>query len=431
MRFSSLLHFTLGNLAERKARTATAVGVIAFAVGVVMLIAALALGFLRGALQKAEQAFPPSMLLVKPRTLNVSVLSFTPGKLGSDSMAKIRAIPGIDSASPQASLKMPLHATGEVMGQSAATDAIVAGVDPAIVLADVDPRFRFGYDEQTSLPVPVVMPRYFLDMYNLAYADSMGLPKINESFAMGKEFTLHLGESFLTGDAGNAAMRKMDVPCRIVGLTSNPSLFVGALIPLGHAEALNRWYLGDRTETYNAVHVKVADLARVDEVTSRILDLGYSVESNRETLQKFHFVARTAAVVTGLFAAAVVAIAAAGIFNTFSLLMAQRRGEVGLLRAVGGTRRVVTWLFVAEIAAIGLVGGVIGAGASWALLAWADRRLLAALPSVPFLPDHLFSVSAPLAIACITGACALSILAALPVILRTTRTEPAVLISEA
>ena len=40
------------------------------------------------------------------------------------------------------------------------------------------------------------------------------------------------------------------------------------------------------------------------------------------------------------------------------------------------------------------------------------------------------AVSAPLALACIGGACLLSIAAALPVILRTTRTEPAVLISE-
>ena len=395
-----------------------------------MLIAALAFGFMRGAVEKAEQAFPPSMLLVKPRALNVSILSFTPGKLGREALEKISAIPGVDSASAQTSLKMPLHATGEIMGQSAATDAVVVGVDPAVVQADVDPRFTFSYDEQSSMPVPVVVPRYFLDMYNLAYADSMGLPKINESFAMGKEFTLHLGESFLAGDSGNKTGRKMDVPCRVVGLTANPSLFVGVLMPLGHAEAMNRWYLGTDAANYNAVHVRVGDLARVDEVTSHILDLGYSVESNRETLQKFQFVARTAAVITGLFAAAVVAIAAMSIFNTFSLLMAQRRGEVGLLRAVGGTRRVVTWLFVAEIAAIGLVGGLIGAVTSWGLLAWADRRLLEALPRVAFMPEHLFRVSAPLAAACIAGACLLSIAAALPVILRTTRTEPAVLISE-
>lgn len=404
--------------------------VIAFAVAVVMVICALGLGFLRGAVQKAEQLFPPSLLLVKPKTLNLAMLKFNTADITAETVRRISGFPGVEFAAPQLSLKMPLRAEGEIMGQVATTDAVMVGIDPVVVKPDVGKGFTFAYDEASSTPVPCIVPRYFLDMYNLAYADSMGLPKINESFALGKEFTLILGETYLLGASGNDGGRQAHVPCRVVGLTDNPSLFTGVLIPLRHATELNRWYRGAQVEKFNAMHVKVNDVQKVDEVTSRILDLGLAVESRKETLEKFLFVARAAGLLTVLFAAAVLAVAAVSIFNTFSLIMNERRGEIGILRAVGGTRRGVTLLFVAEAAAVGLVGGVLGASACWGLLSWGEKRILAALPKVTFLPDQVFLLDWRLAVTCIAGGVLLSVLATLPVILQTTNTAPVRLISE-
>lgn len=425
------LHIICGNLAERKLRTFSAVFVIAFAVAVVMIISAIGFGFLRGAMRKAEEAFPPGLLLAKPRAMNISVLTFNTGILNDKVVARVRQLPGVEYAAPQLSLKMPLRAQGEVMGQQAETDAIVVGIDPVVVQQDVKPGFSFRFDPDSSHPVPVVLPRYFLDMYNLAYADSMGLPKINESFALGKTFTLFLGETYLLGDTGNSQGKKKQVTCQIVGLTSNPSLFVGALIPLQYAEKFNQWYTGLESTNYTAMHVRVRDLAHLDDVTSRIQDLGLVVESHKETLERFQFVARAVATTTALFAAIVVVIAAVSVFNTFSLIMNQRRGEVGLLRAVGGSRRFVTWLFVWEVAALGLFAGLIGTTASWILLHWADRRILAHLPHASFLPEHMFYANWELVGILIAGATLLSVIATLPVILGTTRTPPASLISEA
>ena len=48
------------------------------------------------------------------------------------------------------------------------------------------------------------------------------------------------------------------------------------------------------------------------------------------------------------------------IWNTFNVLVAQRRREVALLRAVGATRRQVLAGVLVEAAVIGLVSGGIG-----------------------------------------------------------------------
>ncbi|MBX7246016.1 MAG: ABC transporter permease [Candidatus Sumerlaeaceae bacterium] len=431
MQLNKVLHIVWTNLAERKARTLIAAFVIAFAVAVVMVVASLAQGFLRGALAKAEQAFPRGALLAKPRTMNIMMLAVQTTKIDDAVVEKIRALPGVEYCAPQLSMKMPLRAEAEIAGQQAVTDAVVVGVDPVTVKSDVKPGYKFDYDEGTSSPMPCVVPAFFLDMYNLAYADSAGLPKVNETFPIGKHVKLYLGESYLLGATGNPQGKAREFDCQIVGMTQNPSFRSGILIPIGYAREFNKWFTGTDKADYNAAHVRVGDLAKLDEVTSAIAGMNLTVESNRDVIEKFRFVVRSVTVMTGAFALIVVAIAAVSIFNTFSLIMTQRRGEVGLLRAVGGTRKTVTKLFLTEVASIGLIGGVIGVAASWPLLAWADGRILAQLPKVSFLPERLFFVSWPMAVACVVSATLVCVLTTLPAILRTTRMQPTQLVSEA
>ena len=50
------------------------------------------------------------------------------------------------------------------------------------------------------------------------------------------------------------------------------------------------------------------------------------------------------------------------IYNTVSFTVTQRRREVGILRAIGMTERMVVGLFLAEAGLFGLVGGIVGGG---------------------------------------------------------------------
>ncbi len=48
------------------------------------------------------------------------------------------------------------------------------------------------------------------------------------------------------------------------------------------------------------------------------------------------------------------------IYNSFAIAVAQRRSEIGILRALGATRRQIRWLFLGESAVTGLVGSIGG-----------------------------------------------------------------------
>jgi putative ABC transport system permease protein len=48
------------------------------------------------------------------------------------------------------------------------------------------------------------------------------------------------------------------------------------------------------------------------------------------------------------------------IYNSFSIAVTERRAEIGVLRAIGATRRQIRWLFLGESAAIGVLGSLGG-----------------------------------------------------------------------
>jgi putative ABC transport system permease protein len=50
------------------------------------------------------------------------------------------------------------------------------------------------------------------------------------------------------------------------------------------------------------------------------------------------------------------------IYNSFATAVTQRRAEIGILRALGATRRQIRWLFLGESAVLGAIGSALGLG---------------------------------------------------------------------
>jgi ABC-type antimicrobial peptide transport system permease subunit len=69
----------------------------------------------------------------------------------------------------------------------------------------------------------------------------------------------------------------------------------------------------------------------------------------------------------------------------------ERRRELGLLRAVGATKRDVRRLVLVEATAVGLVSGVVGVGTAVLTAAILDRAAGTLLPDFPFRPDTYFA----------------------------------------
>lgn len=121
------------------------------------------------------------------------------------------------------------------------------------------------------------------------------------------------------------------------------------------------------------------------------------------------------------FAAVSVLVGALLIANTFSILLAQRRREVALLRAVGAARRQVLAAVLAEAGVVGAVGAVLGLVAGVGLAIGVRALLDAAGAGLP--QGELVVRPRAVVIGAVLGV-GVPVLAALPPGLRMLRTPP-------
>ena len=119
--------------------------------------------------------------------------------------------------------------------------------------------------------------------------------------------------------------------------------------------------------TWTSAAVTLQSGANPDTVKAaavKALGTGFTVKTRAEQVQEAK---DTAGTFVGIFTYilvgfAIVALLVGGflIFNTFSMVVAQRAREMALLRAIGAKRRQVSRALLAEAALVGLVGSLIG-----------------------------------------------------------------------
>jgi putative ABC transport system permease protein len=180
--------------------------------------------------------------------------------------------------------------------------------------------------------------------------------------------------------------------------------------------------------SFNEIQVKAQPGVAPDELCNRIAgvlpdrfevvtDEQAAKEAEKSWTQALGFLT------TGLviFAAAALLVSAFIIFNTFSMLVAQRTRELGLLRSLGASRTQVTVSVLAEALAVGLVASTAGV-----LLGFqAARALLALLGAVGLEvpPTQVVFASSAVVAGLLSGVVVTVLAAALPA-RRATRVSP-------
>jgi putative ABC transport system permease protein len=104
----------------------------------------------------------------------------------------------------------------------------------------------------------------------------------------------------------------------------------------------------------------------------------------------------------------VVLVAGVALLNTLTLSVLERRREIGVLRAMGSSRRFTLQMVLAEAVGIGVVGGVLG------LLFGLTDQWLYSLVSGDIMNFNVDFRPSPMAIAFTVGAIAVSLLGSLP-----------------
>lgn len=214
-------------------------------------------------------------------------------------------------------------------------------------------------------------------------------------------------ELFPAGDAVGSAVRVGDRRCRVLGVLAPRGQQLGmdlddvVMLPVATAMAMF-----DRSSLFR---ILIEAQPGVPLETLREEAKALLVERHGEedvTLLTEDAVKASLSAILGVLTLALVAIAAIslavagiGIMNVLLVSLAERRVEIGLLRAVGASRRQILVVFLVEAALLSTAGGLLGLAVGWL----GTRILVGIFPALPASPPA-WAVAAALLVAVGLGA---------------------------
>lgn len=236
----------------------------------------------------------------------------------------------------------------------------------------------------------VLLPDVYLNLLGFSNAEE----------AIGKTVTLQVRRSSLTteslqqmlisGDASTRTQAQIQALLQgeiltekytVVGVTKKPATAIGfgtpsILVDSADAQRLSDFTTKDTSNyrKYILVYAKVKgnDVGLRNAVQAELKGQGYNVQSVEDTQKVLtQIIDILQGIVAGLAAVALVA-AMFGIVNTQYISVLERTREIGMMKALGMSRRTINGLFVLEAIWIGFLGGLIGIGGGLLLSALAN-----------------------------------------------------------
>jgi ABC-type lipoprotein release transport system permease subunit len=334
---------------------------------------------------------------------------------------RLRAHPAVAGVYPKLRFAFPAAAGGEIFGRKVGTPEMIGdGIEPALVAGVETGEHRFedpmnrpgkactvradGNDPSCSgeqycegaigqkgvclEPVPVVVSRYLVELYDKSFAPAHGMPQIGETIlgqAQGLVFWMFVGKTNM-GRARQGEPRT--VRARVVGVSPR-AIDIGITVPVEVVRRWNRMYASDgAAENYSSVVVKVTEKDRVSEVIAfgETMSLSPKDTRARDVSVLLTGVMALLALVAGI----ILLVSASNIAYTFRVLVADRRREIALYRAIGASAGdMIQWL-IALALTVGVLGGAVGAFFAWLMSLGADWLAATRLPDFPFKPKTFF-----------------------------------------
>ena len=146
----------------------------------------------------------------------------------------------------------------------------------------------------------------------------------------------------------------------------------------------------DVSNVVTTILVRGDDRERAQEISEEIDALGYPAsgwkETNPEIIQTLKIEGTSNAITLGL----IIIIASFGIVSTLFMSVMEKTKEIGMLMAMGVSRRSIMRIFVMESSILGLLGGLLGVTLGAALALYMGSydygfEVMAGISSIPFV----------------------------------------------
>jgi putative ABC transport system permease protein len=169
--------------------------------------------------------------------------------------------------------------------------------------------------------------------------------------ALGKQVTFRV----FVPKEGSAEATEMELKKRytVVGISSEESR-PGAILLLDELTSQLA------VEEYERVQVRVEDIEFLDPVTNAIVERGFGVTALSKTVEQANKIFQGVQAVLAVFGGIALVVSAIGMFNTMTVTLLERTGEIGIMRTLGASSNDIKVLFVSEAVIVGFLGGVVG-----------------------------------------------------------------------
>ncbi len=372
MRPSDFIRTGIINLSRRRVRTSLTALSMAIGVMCILMLVSVGIGY--------EQAYRESIEAMGSLTkIDVTQKNGSNGKiaiLNKKAVAAFKGIDGVEAVTPV------LQSTAYLKSGKYITMVKLYGID-------MDTAASFGITPiEGELPkkgtrlMPELMATDDLaasfaepDTWKEA-VDRNGKPLIDlmrANVKMTFDYASLVGD-YTEGEDGRAVPLGQSLRASVTGICSamNYTYSCSAFLHMDTLKAIagNSNAAADKNAAeYPLVWVKVSNADDVMEIASLIRNAGFETYSLTDMLESVK--EQTARIQGLLFAIGAVALLVAGlcIANTMMMAINERRTEVGILKVLGSELRDIAAMFLTEAAMIGLLGGLVGIGLSFALRA--------------------------------------------------------------
>lgn len=274
-------------------------------------------------------------------TAHVLVLDATgkgiekPGAL----LPTVLGVPGVKRAAPFVLQQVMLA------HDRAATGAVLRGIDPAAERDELAKRVKDGSLDTLAGPEPgIILGREL--------ARALGV-------FVGDQVTVISPQGVMTATGMVPKMRQLPVTGIFeVGLYEYDAALAYTSLPTAQAFA-------DLGERVTGIEVRVTDVFRARAVARALQDrLGFPywtrdwMEMNRNLFSAIQLEKTAMFIILTL----IIFVAAFAIISHLILMVAEKRKEIGALKALGATARSISLIFMAEGVLIGVVGTAVGSG---------------------------------------------------------------------
>jgi putative ABC transport system permease protein len=323
------IRLALRYLWERKLRTVLTTLAIVFGVTIIFGLNGLAPAILDSYRQN---------LMVTTNQVDLTISSKTRGPFGADRAQLVRSTPGVACATGSLSRVLALPTTLSGEGAQTTGSLVLTGLDPATA------------EQVRPLSLAAGRPLHEGDGDVLLISET--LAELSE---------LEVGDTIRLPSA--SGMTEFELVGLIGGhpLAGTEEIYA----PLAAVQAV--FNLPGQINTIEALFEGHADGETVRQAVLAALGEGFKVGSNQGGAEMMAMASMMQPVLTMI---GVLALAMGGfiIFNTFRTLVVERRRDIGMLRAVGASRRTVLGIVLTESLLQAIIGTAAGMAAGYLLV---------------------------------------------------------------